>query len=63
MMATGASRSTTTCGSTPTPGWQTFDIPCDTYMRMAMGISLGVSFGVEPLGHGFDVISVGCEFV
>ena len=43
-------------------GWQTFDIPCDTYMRMAMGISLGVSFGVEPLGHGFDVISVGCEF-
>ena len=44
-------------------GWQTFDIPGDTYMRMAMGVSLGVSFGVEAMGHGFDVISVGCEFV
>lgn len=44
-------------------GWQTFDIATNTHMRMGIGISLGVSFGVEPMRHGIDIISVGCEFV
>ena len=45
-------------------GWQTFDIPEGTpHMRMGIGISICVSFGVEPMRHGVDFISVACEFV
>lgn len=38
-------------------------IPGTPYMGMGLGISVGVSFGVEAMDHGMEFYDVGCDFV
>jgi len=38
-------------------------IPGTPYMGMGLGISIGVSFGVEAMDHGMEFYDVGCDFV
>lgn len=44
-------------------GWRRFDVPTHPEVKMGIGISVGVGFGVESMSHRMEFISAGCDFI
>ncbi len=40
-----------------------FNVPGSPPVQWGLGISIGVSFGVEPMSHQMEFISAGCDFL
>jgi hypothetical protein len=44
-------------------GYRAFDIPGNPEVKLGIGISIGVGFGVEMMSHQMEFISAGCDFI
>ena len=44
-------------------GFKRFDVPNHPAVKLGIGISIGVAFGVEGMPHHMEFISAGCDFV
>lgn len=43
--------------------FERFEVPGHPEARFGIGISIGVSFGVESMNHGMEFSSAGCDFL
>ena len=44
-------------------GWKRFDVPNHPPVKLGIGISIGVGFGVEMMDHHMEFIAAGCDFL